>query len=209
MNTEIQETLSTEQKIIEAAKSVFMENGLDKTRMQDIAERAGISRTSLNYYFRTKENLFEYLLEQLFDDIVPAIEEILNKGYDFIDGIDTLIDLYDSKLRDNTFIPKFIFFEIQRNPVLVGNFLSKSAKAQNYLKLMSFAINTSMKADKIREIPLEEIITTVYGQLFMPYLVDPVLSEYWNHDETKRTAFFELHKTNTKRIIRDFLIPSL
>ena len=48
----------SEVKIIEAAKQVFLEKGLENAKMQDIADTAGISRTALNYYYRTKENLF-------------------------------------------------------------------------------------------------------------------------------------------------------
>jgi len=44
----------SEVKIIEAAKQVFLEKGLENAKMRDIADTAGISRTALNYYYRTK-----------------------------------------------------------------------------------------------------------------------------------------------------------
>lgn len=201
------ESHNTEEKILEAAKNVFMENGLDKTRMQDIAERACISRTSLNYYFRTKENLFQVLLDQLFEGIVPAIENIIVQSPSFLDKIDSIIDVYDSKLRDNTFIPRFVFIEIQRNPKLISDFISKSSKVQHYLLFMSNSVKTAMEAGNIRNIPLEQIISIVYSLLFVPYLLDPVLDEYWNHDNEKRQEFFSGHKANTKRLLRLFLTP--
>lgn len=202
METEQQ---NTEEKILEAAKAVFMENGLDKTRMQDIAERAGISRTSLNYYFRTKENLFQVLLDQLFESIVPAIENLMGQNPDLINRIEAIIDIYDEKLRYNSFIPRFVFIEIQRNPKLISDFISKSPKVQRYLFLMSNVVKSEMESGKIRNIPLEQIISVAYSLLFVPYLLDPVLSEYWEHDNKKRQDFFNGHKENTKMIIRSFL----
>ncbi|MEN9700389.1 MAG: hypothetical protein RLZZ301_1587 [Bacteroidota bacterium] len=50
---------ATEAKILEAAKEVFMEQGLYGARMQDIANKAGINKALLHYYFRNKERLFD------------------------------------------------------------------------------------------------------------------------------------------------------
>jgi TetR/AcrR family transcriptional regulator len=202
------ESQKTEEKILEAAKIVFMENGLDSTRMQDIAERAGISRTSLNYYFRTKENLFQVLLDQLFENIVPEIENIIEQSPSFLDKIDSIIEVYDSKLKDNTFIPSFVFIELQRNPKLVSDFISKSPKVQQYLSFMNNAVRAEMDAGNIRDIPLEQIISTAYSLLFVPYILDPVLKEYWNNDQEKRDNFFNGHKENTKKLMRVLLTPN-
>ena len=50
--------LSTEEKILTAAKKVFLTRGMDGARMQDIADEAGINKALLHYYFRSKEKLF-------------------------------------------------------------------------------------------------------------------------------------------------------
>jgi len=51
--------LNTEQNILNAAKHVFQRKGLDGTRMQEIANEAGINKALLHYYFRSKQLLFE------------------------------------------------------------------------------------------------------------------------------------------------------
>jgi len=45
---------STEEKILEAAKKVFVNKGMAGARMQDIADEAGINKALLHYYFRSK-----------------------------------------------------------------------------------------------------------------------------------------------------------
>jgi len=50
---------NTEDKIVEAAKKVFIQKGMDGARMQQIADEAGINKALLHYYFRTKNKLFE------------------------------------------------------------------------------------------------------------------------------------------------------
>ena len=45
---------STEEKIYEAARKVFIRKGMDGARMQEIADEAGMNKALLHYYFRNK-----------------------------------------------------------------------------------------------------------------------------------------------------------
>ena len=47
-----------EQRIIETAQQLFIEKGFTETSMSDIAHTVGINRTTLHYYFRTKDKMF-------------------------------------------------------------------------------------------------------------------------------------------------------
>lgn len=198
---------NTEQKIIDAAKQVFMENGLEKAKMQDIADKAGISRTALNYYFRTKDNLFRVLMDQLFDGIIPAIEGLIMNDTPFLEKVESIIDIYDVQLRQNDFIPRFVFVEVQRNPKSIHDFIEKSPRIQNYLSMMSNNLKKEMEAGRIRTEPIEQIITIVFGLIFVPYLMNPLLTEFMDKDENKKQTFFDAHKENTKRLISGFLYP--
>lgn len=200
-------TKNTEQKIIEAAKHVFMENGLEKAKMQDIADKAGISRTTLNYYFRTKENLFSDLIDQLFDAIIPAFENLLENNTSFLEKVKSIIEIYDAQLRQNDFIPRFMFVEIQRNPKSIYEYINRSPKIQSYLNFMTKTLKKEMEAGTIRIVPLDEIITTFYGLLFSPYLLNPLLSEFWERDGNKKHVFFDMHKKYTISLITNFLTP--
>ena len=53
--------MTTEEQILVAARKVFIEKGFEGTRMQEIANEAGINKALLHYYFRTKEKLFEQI----------------------------------------------------------------------------------------------------------------------------------------------------
>ena len=54
--SKIEETV--EEQILIAAFNVFVAKGFESTKMQDIADDAGIKRTVLNYYFRSKDLLY-------------------------------------------------------------------------------------------------------------------------------------------------------
>ncbi len=109
---------NTEEKILEAAKEVFMKYGLYGARMQDIADTAGINKALLHYYFRSKEKLFDQVFEgalsKYFDNMsvfsetsIPLIERI----FKYIDNIIDFLSEYPQ-------MSMFIIKEISINPEL-------------------------------------------------------------------------------------------
>jgi AcrR family transcriptional regulator len=54
--------LSTEAKILEAANSIFLQFGYHGTTLQQIATKAGVNKTAIHYYFRSKENIYSIVL---------------------------------------------------------------------------------------------------------------------------------------------------
>src|SRR6188508_810807 len=55
--------------ILAAARDEFAEFGLGGARMDRIAERAGLNKRLIYYYFEDKEKLFQAVLEQAYRDI--------------------------------------------------------------------------------------------------------------------------------------------
>lgn len=198
-------TTKTEQKILDAAKHVFMKNGLENSKMQDIATMAGISRTSLNYYFRTKENLFAVLVDQLFETLIPEVEGLISTDSPFVDKIGVLVDVYDSQIRKNDFIPRFVVVESQRNPEFVRHFIQKNSRIQVYLQNIIQTLQKEMDKGSIRKLPVEQLFTTFFGQVFTPYLLNALIVTFLDYDDEKKQEFYNIHKENTKRLLVDFL----
>lgn len=59
----------TREKILQAAQEVFLENGFEMTRMDEIARRAGITKTMLYYHFSAKENIFNEIVKKVIAEI--------------------------------------------------------------------------------------------------------------------------------------------
>ena len=89
-----------EEKILAAARKIFSQRGFFGTRMQEIANEAGMNKALLHYYYRSKDNLFEAVFRdaarKIFSKILPVIsddvsaEELIKK---FIRGyIRALLD---------------------------------------------------------------------------------------------------------------------
>ena len=106
----------TEDRIFEAATDVFEEKGLAGARMQDISDRAGINKSLLHYYFRTKEKLFnavfEMVAKKMFSRFAPVFEEDMSLE----DKIRFFFREHISFLQKNPMLPAFVINEINQNP---------------------------------------------------------------------------------------------
>ncbi|MFV0390723.1 MAG: TetR/AcrR family transcriptional regulator [Paludibacteraceae bacterium] len=202
-------TIDQEDAIIESAKRVFIRDGFEKAKMQHIADDAGISRTTLNYYYRTKDNLFYSLVSQIFESLLPEFTTVLEKNnLSFTDRVCEMIDVYNDFIRSNSQIPFFIISEINRNPRLMSEFIQKNTKVNGYISLLRERIAATNKSDKVNvalQMPIEEWLTLLYGLMFMPYMIAPMVEELYNGHDKKISEYYDHHVDNVKFILRKLL----
>ena len=71
--------LSTELKIKEAAKRVFMAKGFDGCSTREIAKEAGMNVALVNYYFRSKGQLFKLIFQAALEDFMLAMIDVFSR----------------------------------------------------------------------------------------------------------------------------------
>ena len=70
------------EKIISAATSLFSRFGLEKTTMEDIAKAAKKGKSSLYYYFKSKEEVFAEVIKKEIAGLKTVIIEAIEKEDD-------------------------------------------------------------------------------------------------------------------------------
>jgi TetR/AcrR family fatty acid metabolism transcriptional regulator len=65
------------EQIIKAATKVFARDGLQKGRIDDIAQEAGIGKGTVYEYFRSKEELFEAIVEGVIHQSIQLVDSVL------------------------------------------------------------------------------------------------------------------------------------
>jgi TetR/AcrR family transcriptional regulator len=82
----------TENKIKETAKKLFFKEGRFNATTQEIADAAGVNRTLINYYFRSRNNLFKIVFEDAIQLDESRRETIMDSDLNFKDKIAEFID---------------------------------------------------------------------------------------------------------------------
>src|SRR5688500_2668638 len=70
----------TREDLLAAASALFAERGFDGTTAELIAERAGATKAMINYHFRSKQGLYETILNGLFTELGTRLEAVRAKG---------------------------------------------------------------------------------------------------------------------------------
>jgi TetR/AcrR family transcriptional regulator len=106
----------TEKRIIASAEKLFYQKGKAGTSMQDIADDAGINRTLLNYYFRSKDQLFEAVFRNALSQFVPYLVGMLRSGMDLDEYLPKMVSTVIGTMIENPQIPIFVLQELSSNP---------------------------------------------------------------------------------------------
>ncbi len=190
---------STEEKIKEAARVVFMKKGFAATRTRDIAEEAGINLALLNYYFRSKEKLFELVMFEKFQKFFGIIANVAHDSSLTLDKkIDLFVNNYIDLLMANPDLPIFILSEIRDKP---ERFVS-TTQLKVLLSESSLVKQLKEKRDDIN--PLQ-LIVSLLGLTVVPFLMRPLLHASGVLDEKTFKKFIEERRVWIKKWFNAFL----
>lgn len=194
---------STEQLILRAAKKVFLKKGMDGARMQEIADEAGINKSLLHYYFRTKEKLFEAVLQTSLKTFVPRVGEIFLSELTFEKKIESFIEAYIDLLINNPHIPGFVLHELHRAPENPLKFIRQSGIQPEIL--VQF-ISSEFKKAGYGLLEPKHFFINLMALCIFPFIAKPILNDFFfENDEEKYHAFI----IERKKTITHFVMNSL
>ncbi len=123
---------TAEQKIKASAQKLFTQKGYAAVKTRDIAAEAGINLALVNYYFRSKENLFEIvMLENMTTFAEGAAEIIHNESTSLDQKIELLVGHYIDILIKNPNVPQFVLNEMQSHPEKITAILGQKLNVFN------------------------------------------------------------------------------
>ena len=145
---------STEEKIKETARILFLEKGLRGTTIREVAEKAGVNVALVNYYFRTKNKLFIAIFKEKFLTFNEAGYHILtNEEKPFLERIDDFIDHYIQVTLDQPNLPIFVLSELHFNDELKEVLASiKSQTKDKYMGILQKHIDQEVEAGNMRAV---------------------------------------------------------
>lgn len=186
--------VSTEQKIKEAAKRVFQKKGFGLTRTRDIAKEAGINLALLNYYYRSKENLFEIVMQESIEEMFSYLDHIINnKQTTLSEKIDAGVLRYIEGISKNSNLPLFLLSELQANP---HHLFNRVKITEGFLKdsYMFKQINEQISKEKLNFTAIHFFINLV-SMSIVPIIGQPIIKYVNIMDEKSFADFIEQRKT--------------
>lgn len=196
------EELSTEDKIFEAARRVFLKQG-PQARMQDVAEEAGITQSLLHYYYRSRDRLFEAVFRKEASRLIPREIGILNSDLSIEEKVRTLIDDYLEFLQNNPHLPSFVAYEINYHPERLQGFLGTVVKPD--MQKLRDQLDARAAEGTMRPIRPEQFLVNLLSLCVFPFIVRPMLHAMLGLDEDRFREFIDQRRLE----MPDFFLNSL
>jgi len=194
----------TEDRIFEAATEVFIEKGLDGSRMQDIADRAGINKSLLHYYYRSKDKLFNTVFEMIAMKMLKKFAPVFEGNLTFEEKIRFFFREHISFLQKNPRLPAFLLNEINRHPERIRKFLA-NVNIESFYDLLYSQHKAELDEYGITRDNFPQIMTTLASLSVFPFAAKKLLEELFGKVRLKFDDYIEERKT----FAADFSIAAL
>ncbi|MDR1895604.1 MAG: TetR family transcriptional regulator [Prevotellaceae bacterium] len=178
-----QQDIKTEEKIKNAALKLFYKNGFAGTKTRDIAEEAGINIALLNYYFRSKEKLFEIIMEESLQKMFTGVKNVFNKPSNIDEKIKSIVDNYIENLRINPNLPLFVLSAIQADAT---GFMKKTHLSKDFISPFFNQIKEELQTENALQIILNILALTIF-----PFIAKPLWLILSDMNDEQFTDFIE------------------
>src|SRR5579859_6781918 len=180
---------STEEKIMEAARKLFTQRGFAATRTRDIAEEAGINLALLNYYFRSKQKLFDIVMMENFRRFLGGMwANFTDERLTMEEKVTKVVNAYVDFLTEFPDLPLFILNEIQGNPTQLAAKLNAEvgpARRQFFQQL------TEAKKEGKTALDPFHFVANLVGLTVFPFVAKPLLTRVTNVNDEQFRAYME------------------
>lgn len=191
--------ISTEQKILNAARKIFVQKGMAGARMQDIADEAAINKAMLHYYFRSKEQLFEVIFKEVYTQFLPHLTQILESDLPLFEKIEAFTAYYIQMVSENSYLPLFVLNEMSQQPAAFFNkiWAGRPPKIDIFIRQVEQAISKGL----IQRVSPVHLIMNMLSLCVFPFVAKPMFQQTMHLDEPAYRHLMEQRKKEVARFI--------
>ena len=197
---------NTEALIKEAARRVFTTKGLAATRTEDIAAEAGVNKALVNYYYRSKDRLFEAVFYEEMIELTENMNAVLsNTELTVFEKIRQLVEGDFAVLLKNPGLPLFIMNEVARNPCLIDPTGKKAQHSEKMFEQFRVLIESEIENGTIKPIDPKMLWMNLFSLVMMPFVAKSWISHLFQLDDIRYLALMQERRSH----VADFIIDNI
>jgi AcrR family transcriptional regulator len=200
-----QEKQSKEQQILAAAEQEFLTRGYDGARTTSIAQAAGVTHAMLHYYFRTKEQLFERIIDEKFETMSHSMFAIMgDPSLPIVERIKGGIEAHFDFVAQNPLLPRFVINEIISRPERYDVLYKRlGAIIDNVYRGLQSEINRSAERGEIERVEIKMLFISIMSLNIFTFLAYPFMEPLMGEFMVNRERFLAERKAeNIETILR-------
>lgn len=203
----------TEERILEAARVVFVRRGTAGARMQEIAAEAGVNQALLHYYFRSKERLAEAVFRQVAGRVLPSVFAILGSDVPLEEKVEGVVALYLDAFTTSPFLPGYLLSELHHHPERAKQLFTSVTGtppeqfAAPIVRKLAAQIRARVREGTLRPIAAEQFAINLLSLCVFPFAARPFLEPAFGLDDAGFARFIEQRKRELPGFFLNALRP--
>lgn len=188
----------TEQLIKDTAKRLFFAEGKLHATTQEIADAAGVNRTLVNYYFRSRDALFDQVFNEAQEKIVKIFDEVMESDRPFKEKIANLIEVFLKEAINFPYRELFVITQMNRNDVI-------DAKRARVQKVNAFLAEIQDEMDKgnIKKMNPRHFCINLFSLMAYPLVTAPLYKILYDMQDEEYAALM----AERKKLIFEIIFP--
>lgn len=183
-----QRDTGTEQLIKDTAKRIFFSEGKLHATTQDIADAAGVNRTLVNYYFRSRDILFEQVATEARAEMSAVLDSVFTAELAFKDKLEKLITVFMDQAMKFPYREMYVVTELNRTERTVPE--EKKTRLKAFLK----EISAEMESGKIKKIDPRQFCMNLFALMAYPLITNCLNKSLYNINDAEYAKLMKERK---------------
>lgn len=189
------ESDGTEEKILEAARRVFLRHGTAGARMQQIADEADVNKALLHYYFDDKATLSRAVFRRAARELFPRVLDVLRSDAAIEEKVGRVVRLELQHLSQHPFLPGYILTEIHSQPgrarELITSLAGEPARrfVPEVLETLQRQLDERAREGTLRPIEARQFVVSLISLCIFPFAAAPMLKALFGFDDREFRDF--------------------
>ena len=177
---------AAELRILDAAHRVFLRRGTAGARTQEIADEAGVNKSMLHYYFRTKENLAHAVFERSTADWLRALHDAVATDAPLDEVVREVIRAETRSVEERPYLSGYVLSEMHQRPDRVRQAIRAGDPAG--LERLRERLGAAHRAGSIAAVSAEEFVVNLISLIVFPHAATGMFEAYFGMGEGEWTA---------------------
>jgi AcrR family transcriptional regulator len=175
-----------EEKILATAGREFAQFGLAGARVDRIASKAGINKAMIYYYFRSKENLYQTVINRQLSRMRTLAEEIITSETNPEALLLKLAELYQSMFENRENMVPLILREIASGGDRIKKDLKRIMTTQRLGKKVKEIIERGKREGMFRDVDPRQAIISFIGMNLFYLIMEPIVNSVWDIKDRRK-----------------------
>jgi AcrR family transcriptional regulator len=197
---------TTEEKIKEAARQVFLTKGFAGCSSREIAKAAGENVALVNYYFRSKQQLFKLIFEAAMEDFILSMIQVFSSERSLIEKMRIFIEHEYAFLAKHPELPSFIVNEMNRED---GCNIDHHATFQKVAQTGIFnECLIAQNEGRMRKVSLPTIPILIMSNCHYPIMAKNLFQTLHDLTDEQYVEILVEHQKNVTEMLIEYLFPT-